>query len=164
MAKPITLSHRVRPGGWESMISANGGLPAPRYTPQVTQRWPRGSEPASPCLKTTPIVPSLFGSAISQQDKFFVPSRTMSVPSETGIAPLCPPEEGPLPTLASKEYCISDLANGPIALAGNALLLAAENVALNYMLQSQTHFFHSLRRSQRYQRVHHNFHWHQPLH
>ena len=29
------------------MISANGGLPAHRYTPQVTQRWPRGSEPAS---------------------------------------------------------------------------------------------------------------------
>ena len=48
MAKPITLSHRVRSGGWESMISANGGLPAHRYTPQVTPRWPRGSEPASP--------------------------------------------------------------------------------------------------------------------
>ena len=47
MAKPITLSHRLRSGGWESMISANGGLPAHRYTPQVTQRWPRGSEPAS---------------------------------------------------------------------------------------------------------------------
>ena len=29
------------------MISSNGGLPAHRYTPQVTQRWPRGSEPAS---------------------------------------------------------------------------------------------------------------------
>ena len=29
------------------MISANRGLPAHRYTPQVTQRWPRGSEPAS---------------------------------------------------------------------------------------------------------------------
>ena len=29
------------------MISANGGLPAHRYTPQVTQGWPRGSEPAS---------------------------------------------------------------------------------------------------------------------
>ena len=29
------------------MISANGGLPAHRYTPQVTQRWPPGSEPAS---------------------------------------------------------------------------------------------------------------------
>ena len=29
------------------MITANGGLPAHRYTPQVTQRWPRGSEPAS---------------------------------------------------------------------------------------------------------------------
>ena len=29
------------------MISANGGLPAHRYTPQVTRRWPRGSEPAS---------------------------------------------------------------------------------------------------------------------
>ena len=29
------------------MISANGGLLAHRYTPQVTQRWPRGSEPAS---------------------------------------------------------------------------------------------------------------------
>ena len=47
MAKPITLSHRVRSGGWESMISANGGLAAKRYTPQVTQRWPRGSELAS---------------------------------------------------------------------------------------------------------------------
>ena len=30
------------------MISANGGLPAHRYTPHVTERWPRGSEPASP--------------------------------------------------------------------------------------------------------------------
>ena len=29
------------------MISANGGLPAHRYTRQVTPRWPRGSEPAS---------------------------------------------------------------------------------------------------------------------
>ena len=29
------------------MISANGGLPAHRYTPQVTQRWPQWSEPAS---------------------------------------------------------------------------------------------------------------------
>ena len=29
------------------MISANGGLPAHRYTPQVTPRWPRWSEPAS---------------------------------------------------------------------------------------------------------------------
>ena len=29
------------------MTSANGGLPAHRYTPQVTQRWPRGSELAS---------------------------------------------------------------------------------------------------------------------
>ena len=29
------------------MISANGGLPAHRYKPQVTPRWPRGSEPAS---------------------------------------------------------------------------------------------------------------------
>ena len=31
------------------MISANCGLPAHRYTPQVTQRWPRGSKPASQC-------------------------------------------------------------------------------------------------------------------
>ena len=29
------------------MITANGGLLAHGYTPQVTQRWPRGSEPAS---------------------------------------------------------------------------------------------------------------------
>ena len=29
------------------MISANGGLPVHRYTPQVTQGWPWGSEPAS---------------------------------------------------------------------------------------------------------------------
>ena len=34
------------------MISANGGLPAHRYTPQVTPRWPRGSEPASVLLVT----------------------------------------------------------------------------------------------------------------
>ena len=47
MAKPITLSNQVRSGRRESMISANGGLPAHRYTPQVTPRWPRGSEPAS---------------------------------------------------------------------------------------------------------------------
>ena len=36
------------------MISANGGLPAHRYTPQVTQRWPRGSEPASVFLLKCP--------------------------------------------------------------------------------------------------------------
>ena len=30
-------------------MSAHGGWPAHRYTPQVTQGWPRGSEPASPC-------------------------------------------------------------------------------------------------------------------
>ena len=29
------------------MISANGGLPAHRYTPEVSQGRPRGSEPAS---------------------------------------------------------------------------------------------------------------------
>ena len=34
------------------MISANGGLPAHRYTPQVTPRWPRGSEPASRLSRT----------------------------------------------------------------------------------------------------------------
>ena len=33
------------------MISANGGLPAHRYKPEVTQRWPRGSEPASQLLQ-----------------------------------------------------------------------------------------------------------------
>ena len=33
------------------MISANGGLSAHRYTPQVTQRWPRGSKPASKVLQ-----------------------------------------------------------------------------------------------------------------
>ena len=37
MAKPITISHQVRSAGWESMISANGGLLAHRYTPQVTK-------------------------------------------------------------------------------------------------------------------------------
>ena len=47
------------------MISANGGLPAHRYTPQMTQRWPRGSEPASPslkkmCLKTSGLFLSSF--------------------------------------------------------------------------------------------------------
>ena len=30
------------------MISAHGGLPAHRYTAQVTQKWPRGSKMASP--------------------------------------------------------------------------------------------------------------------
>ena len=37
------------------MISANGGLPAHRYTPQVTPRWPRGSEPASVVRHLQPI-------------------------------------------------------------------------------------------------------------
>ena len=37
------------------MISANGGLPAHRYTPHVTQRWPRGSEPASAPPPGTPL-------------------------------------------------------------------------------------------------------------
>ena len=37
------------------MISANGGLPAHRYTPQVTPRWPRGSEPASAGVPLGPI-------------------------------------------------------------------------------------------------------------
>ena len=41
------------------MISANGGLPGHRCTPQVTQRWPRGSEPAS-------LEKEEFDSAISQ--------------------------------------------------------------------------------------------------
>ena len=42
------------------MISANGGLPAHRYTPQVTQRWPRGSEPASTQLFYLVVVVLLF--------------------------------------------------------------------------------------------------------
>ena len=33
------------------MISANDGLPAHRYTPQVTQRWPQASELASVVVK-----------------------------------------------------------------------------------------------------------------
>ena len=63
MANPITLSHQVRSGGWKSMISANGGLPAHRYTPQVTPRWPRGSEPASarPAPFPLPALRSLLG-------------------------------------------------------------------------------------------------------
>ena len=41
------------------MISANGGLPAHRYTPQVTPRWPRGSEPASSDTQPRPPQPLL---------------------------------------------------------------------------------------------------------
>ena len=37
------------------MISANGGLPAHTYTPQVTPRWPRGSEPPSARRKRAPL-------------------------------------------------------------------------------------------------------------
>ena len=36
------------------MISANGGLPAHGYTPQLTPRRPRGSEPASAITTTIP--------------------------------------------------------------------------------------------------------------
>ena len=68
MAKPITLSHQVRSGGWESLISANGGLPAHRYTPQVTPRLPRGSEPAS---KLNPLFCGVWSSAL------FFGSKTM---------------------------------------------------------------------------------------
>ena len=46
------------------MISANGGLPAHRYTPQVTQRWPRGSEPASMFT----IFYKIVGSTVSEVD------------------------------------------------------------------------------------------------
>ena len=39
------------------MISANGDLPAHRYTPEVTQRWPRGSESASKVTCPSPFNP-----------------------------------------------------------------------------------------------------------
>ena len=39
------------------MISANGGLPAHRYTPQVTPRWAQGSEPASEAPPPGALVP-----------------------------------------------------------------------------------------------------------
>ena len=42
------------------MISANGGLSAYRYTPQVTQRWPRGSEPASVWLRQNDLLRAPF--------------------------------------------------------------------------------------------------------
>ena len=44
------------------MISANGGLPAHRYTPQVTPRWPRGFEPASP---QGALLPRVYGTTTS---------------------------------------------------------------------------------------------------
>ena len=43
------------------MISAKGGLPAHRYTAQVTQRWPRESEPASPLLSDRCICSEVIG-------------------------------------------------------------------------------------------------------
>ena len=47
------------------MISANGGLPAHRYTPQVTQLWPWGSETASDVAGFGWVVPlCLFGGTV----------------------------------------------------------------------------------------------------
>ena len=48
------------------MISANGGLPAHTYTPQVTQRWPRGSEPASPSPGLSTLAEDLKRSRVSR--------------------------------------------------------------------------------------------------
>ena len=59
------------------MISANGGLPAHRYTPQVTRRWPRGSEPA------------LLDKWAWHQDPFH--SRSLPVVAEiVGVSPFRP--------------------------------------------------------------------------
>ena len=46
------------------MISPNGGLPAHIYTPQVTQRWPQGSEPASPYVSADWLVLYTDGSSL----------------------------------------------------------------------------------------------------
>ena len=64
---------------------------------------------AGPCIATTPMIELSFDSAMSQQDQPFVPSPTISAPSETKIAPLFQPKEPPLQA--------SGTANGPIAPA-----------------------------------------------
>ena len=56
------------------MISANGGLPAHRYTPQVTPRWPRGSEPAP--------------NSPNPSQRY---SRVAPLPSRSGRCPPCRP-------------------------------------------------------------------------
>ena len=61
------------------MISANGGLPAHRYTPQVTQRWPRGSEPAS-ATNDFCIAPRLAESGAHSMDSLITPDLSMKEP------------------------------------------------------------------------------------
>ena len=65
------------------MISAKGGLPAHRYTPQVTQRWPRGSEPASTQTDTHPNTTARNGAEQPKREpKHTHPHRT----PEPGVA------------------------------------------------------------------------------
>ena len=58
------------------MISANGGLPAHRYTPQVTQRWPRGSEPASVSdVLHCPLSPTIAAGSINLRPTLLHPRK-----------------------------------------------------------------------------------------
>ena len=63
------------------MISANGGLPAHRYTPQVTQRWPRGSEPASHAINDA--LQEAFDSGVVYEGSFILPGMEDNLSAET---------------------------------------------------------------------------------
>ena len=77
------------------MISANGGLPAHRYTPQVTPRWPRGSEPGSGALDHTA---DLLAKLLSGSEDPDVTALSEAIKAKLGIAePLPKPE---LPSLS----------------------------------------------------------------
>ena len=84
------------------MISANGGLPAHRYTPQVTPRWPRGSEPASihsvcmivplglctapkPCSPLSLFSPKGFGPAFPPPPFVIITEQSFTTPTNQRI-------------------------------------------------------------------------------
>ena len=75
------------------MISANGGLPAHRYTPQVTPRWPRGSELDSPPPSARPPRNTAY---------HFVRPSPLSTDSTTQRPPSQALQTGPAPRLFSE--------------------------------------------------------------
>ena len=104
------------------MISANGGLPAHRYTPQVTQRWPRGSEPAS-IAEVQSVVDTLRSSEETKGKRKLHSSLVRAVQMKSTVARTLRPKD--LEPLVLKDPTTKELLSDPADVAtvfGDTLL------------------------------------------